>query len=419
MPNWTTISESYIDRHLEESARTVLTDTRIVAIVGPRQSGKTTLARRIADSDGREFVSLDDQQVRHFAQDDPVGFVRRLQFAAIDEIQRAPSLFLALKKTVDENPKPGRYLITGSVDLFRSEISPDSLAGRVETIELLPLSQAEMTGQTKPRFLERAFRNDFPPFQQTGPTPDLVERVLAGGYPAALARSSSDRRRNWLESYAQTLAEREVSDLARVGKRNEMTRLIEHAANLSGHLLNLAGLGTRIEVDGKTVDRWITLLEHMFVMRRVHAWHSNQLKRLVKAPKLHFLDSGLLAALQQTDATDISRTRQKLGPLLESFVFGEIAKATAHFDAKIRINHYRDKDGIEVDFVIEGRSGLVVGIKIKAGATAHPQDFKGLNRLKETLAHRFACGILLHDGERIQQVASKLYAMPFRMLWEA
>ena len=419
MPNWTLSSEPFVARHAEAPVRLALTDTRIVAIVGPRQSGKTTLARRIADGEGRAFISLDDAQSRRFAQDDPAGFVRGLRSAAIDEIQRAPNLILALKKEVDERPDPGRYLITGSVDLFRGAISPDSLAGRVETIELLPFSQAEIAGAAPPRFLDRAFAGEFPAIEETGPTADLIERVIAGGYPAALGRAAAARRRSWLRAYARALAERDVPDIAPVGKRDEMVRLIDHAAVSAGQLLNMSGLGARLGVNGKTVDRWLVLLEHMFLIRRVRAWHSSQLKRLVRTPKLQFLDSGLLAALLRTEAADISRDRQKLGPLLESFVHGEIAKAAALSDEMTTVTHYRDKDGVEIDLVLERSPGAIVGIEVKARATAHPLDFRGLRRLKETVGDRFACGIVLHDGERIQRTGPGLFAMPVRMLWEA
>ena len=178
-----------IRRHAEMRIRAAMKDTRIVAIVGPRQSGKTTLARKIAADQGMNFVTLDDEQFRHFASSDPGGFMRGLDRAVIDEIQRAPDLILALKKAVDEDTRPGRFLITGSVDLFRGAISPDSLAGRVEAIELLPFSQAEISRRTAPGFLVRAFTGDFPALKETGRTADLIARVAAGGYPEALART--------------------------------------------------------------------------------------------------------------------------------------------------------------------------------------------------------------------------------------
>ena len=419
MPNRTTSPGTLVARHAETQVRAALDDTRIVAIVGPRQSGKTTLARRIAGDDARPFITLDDEQFRRFAEDDPAGFVRSQPVAVIDEIQRAPALILALKKAVDEAPRPGRYLITGSVDLFKGALSPDSLAGRVETIELLPFSQAETAGAGVPEFLDRAFAGDFPSLATTGPTDALTERVISGGFPEALSRTVPARRRRWLRAYARALAERDVSEIAAVDKSVEMSRLIDHAAAASGQLLNMSALGSRLGLDGKTVDRWLTLFEHMFLVRRIRAWHRNRLKRLVKTPKLHFLDSGLLAALRGTDAADIAKDREKLGPLLECFVHAEIAKAAALSDETTTVGHYRDKDRLEVDLVLERSPDRVVGIEVKAGATARPEDFKGLVRLEKAAGDRFACGIVLHDGDRVQRTGSRLFAMPVKMLWTA
>ena len=343
--------------------------------------------------------------------------MRGQQVAVIDEIQRAPALILALKKAVDEAPHPGRYLISGSVDLFKGTRSPDSLAGRVDTIELLPFSQAEIAGTGVPEFLDRAFAGDFPSLAVTGPTDDLIKRVVSGGFPEALSRTVPARRRRWLRAYARALAERDVSEIATIEKIAEMSRLIDHAAVSSGQLLNMSALGSRLGVDSKTVDRWLSLLEHMFLVRRIRAWHRNRLKRLVKTPKLHFLDSGLLAAIQGTGTANIERDRQKLRPLLECFVHAEIAKAAALSDETIPVSHYRDKDQVEVDLVLERSPGKIVGIEVKPGATVRPEDFRGLARLREITGERFACGIVLHDGERVQQTASRLFAMPVKMLW--
>ena len=418
MPNWTTPSREHVPRHAETGIRTALGDTRIVALMGPRQSGKTTLARRFADNSERPFITLDDEQFRLFAQNDPIGFMRGRRGAVIDEIQRAPGLILELKRQVDEDPTPGRYLITGSVELFRSAISPDSLAGRVETIELLPFSQAEVAVTGVPNFLERAFAADFPHFAAVGPTDNLVERVVSGGFPEALARADPVRRRGWLRAYARSLAERDISDIAAISKLDRMTALIGHAAVSASQLVNLSDLGSKLRVDGKTVDRWLTLLERMYLVRRIGAWHRNERKRLVKTPKLQFLDSGLLAALRRIDRTAMERNRGNLGPLLECFAYTEIAKAVALHGESIAISHYRDKDGAEVDLVLERSPGEVVGIEVKAGATVRPDDFKALARLEAAAGDQFVCGILLHDGERIQRAASRMFAMPIKVLWE-
>jgi uncharacterized protein len=405
-----------VKRHAEARILAALRDTRIVALVGPRQSGKTTLARKIAADREMNFISLDDEQFRRFANDDPAGFMRGLDRVVIDEVQRAPSLILALKKAVDEDPRAGRFLITGSVDLFQGTISPDSLAGRVETIELLPFSQAEIERRAPPDFLARAFRGDFPALEEPGRTSGLIERVLAGGYPEAVARSDPSRRQAWLKAYARALTTRDVAEISIITKTHELTRLLDHAAIASGQLVNLSALATPLGIDSKTVDRWLTLLEQMFVVRRVRAWHRNDLKRLVRTPKIHFLDTGLLAALGRINSEDIRINRGRLGSLLEGFVFSELAKQAATASGETLISHYRDKDKVEVDFVLE-RSGNIVGVEVKAAATVRPENFHGLKRLRDAAGKAFACGILLHDGERIQRAGDRLFGMPVGQLW--
>ena len=406
-----------VARHVEGRVLRALTDTRIVALVGPRQSGKTTLARKIASEQGMNYVTLDDDQFRRFANDDPGGFVRDLGRAVVDEIQRAPDLILALKKVVDEDTRPGRFLVTGSVELFKGTISPDSLAGRVETIELLPFSQAEIEGREPPGFLSRAFNADFPALAMTGSDSDMIARVLAGGYPEARARTEPSRRRAWFRAYAQALATRDAAGISPISKTDELSLLLNHAAVASGQLLNHSALAQPLGVDAKTIDRWLGLLEQMFVLRRVRAWHRNDLKRLVKTPKLHFFDTGLLAALRRLDASQIRKDRTRLGSLLEGFVFSELAKQSELSPDDVLISHYRDKDKVEVDFVLE-KGGKTVGVEVKAAVTVRPRDFHGLKRLRAAVGNAFACGIVVHDGERIQRVGDRFFAVSYRQLWD-
>ncbi len=182
--------------------------------------------------------------------------------------------------------------------------------------------------------------------------------------------------------------------------------------------MNLSALAKPSGVDSKTIDRWLTLFEQMFVLRRVRAWHRNDLKRLVKTPKLHFLDTGLLAALRRVDAGEIRKDRTRIASLPEGFVFSELAKQAELFPDDVLISHYRDKDKVEVDFVLE-TAGKVVGVEVKAAVTVKPRDFHGLKRLKEAAGNAFACGIVMHDGERIQRVGDEFVAMSFNQLHEA
>lgn len=414
------MAESRVDlsaplpRHAEEAVRTALSDTRVVAVVGPRQSGKTTLVRKLAGD--RTYFTLDDEQTRAFALNDASGFIRGLDRAVVDEVHRAPALILAIKKAVDDDTRPGRFLITGSADLFGGSIAPDSLAGRVEQIELLPLSQAEVEQTGPSRFLDRAFNGELEPGAGS-PTDDLVERVLAGGFPEALARSRPARRRDWLLSYARSLAQRDVREIAHIGKADLMSLLVEHAATMSGQLLNMSELGGAVGLDSKTIDRWLTLLEQLFLVRRVRPWFRNGVKRLIKTPKLHFLDPGLLAAVAGVDADRLERNRTAFGPLLECFVYAEISKTIALSEQRPSIHHYRDKDQAEVDFVLERTPGRIVGLEVKASVTVRPEHLKGLARLRDSAGDDFACGVLLHDGDRIVPFGDRLFAAPFSILW--
>ena len=411
-------SRELLSRHVDEKIRIALSDTRIVAIVGPRQSGKTTIAREIARHMEMSFVTLDDIQSRDFANDDPIGFIRDFDRAVIDEVQRAPQLILAIKKSVDEDPRSGRFLLTGSVDLFTGLSSLDSLAGRVETIELLPLSQTEISHCEPSDFLSRAFDRDFPMSTKTFRTFDLMQRVLLGGYPEVLLRENTQRQRAWFMNYAQALLQRDVAELTQVTKLDRFTRLLEHAAILSSQLLNVNSLSRMIGVDSKTIDRWLYLLEHMFILRRISPWHRNDLKRLVKTPKIHFLDTGLLSALRRVDLGKIKHDRHHFGILLEDFVYSELVKLAAISIEDVRISHYRDKNKIEVDFVLE-KDWKVVGIEVKAAATIKPNDLVGLKKLKEAAGNSFTCGIILHDGECVHRVGEQLFAVPVGLLWES
>jgi predicted AAA+ superfamily ATPase len=241
--------------------------------------------------------------------------------------------------------------------------------------------------------------------------------VLAGGYPEAVVRKSEARRSRWLTEYARALARRDVAEIAEVNKPDQMWDLLLHMAVRNGQLLNAANLSSDVGVDAKTIARWVGLFEQLFVVHRLKAWHSNQAKRLVRAPKLHFLDSGLVAALQGVDHSRITENRSLFGSLLETFVFAELRKAMSLSPALVSISHYRDKDQTEVDFVLERSPGHIVGVEVKSTATIRPADFKGLIRLRDAAAEHFKLGVILHDGERVMQFGDRLVAAPVSVLW--
>ena len=304
------------------------------------------------------------------------------------------------------------------MDLFRRAYAPDSLAGRVEVITLLPFSQAELTGSAQPNFIERAFQGDFPSLDHIGPGESIVNRVLTGGYPPVVTRQSS-RKRSWLLSYVRAVLKREEAEFLPVMKREQLHRLVEYAATTSGQLVNLSRLASYLGVDGKTVDRWLVLLEDLFLIRRVLSWGRSDLKRQIKGPKLHFLDSGLLAVLRSVTERKLESDRKLIGPLLESFVFAELEKAKTHIESPPFISHFRNKDGLEIDFLLEREAGQTVGIEIKSSVTIRPSDFHALSRLEDAVGSRFAAGIVLHDGDRVRQYADRMWSMPYEALWES
>lgn len=402
-------------RHVASRVREALEDTPVVAINGPRQSGKTTLVREIA-GDGAAYLTLDDITLLAAARSDPVGFLRGIDRAVIDEIQRAPDLMLAIKQMVDEDRRPGRFLITGSANLLTLSTIRESLAGRIEVLPLLPLSQSEIRGRRQ-NFIDVAFRGKPPSVPRAIVGDELVDTVLAGGYPEVLARSNARRRRDWYRSYIAAIVERDVADVAEIGRSGDLPKLLELAAQFAGQLVNLSEIGGSIGLDHKTVNRYLGILEQLFLLRRLRPWFRNELKRLVKTPKLHFIDSGLLGAQRGVTVARVANDRSCFGAILESFVFSELLKQAAWAKDHVAFYHYRDKDQLEVDLVLENDAGDVVGIEVKAAATATVADFRGLQRLAEATGDRFRLGVVLYDHDITVPFGDRLYAAPVAGLW--
>ena len=406
-------------RHAAPRLAEALEDSPVVLIHGPRQCGKTTLARMLGDRKGYAYVSFDDDVPREAAATDPAGFVAGLpERVILDEVQRAPALFPALKREVDRRRLTGRFLLTGSAHVLLVPKLTDSLAGRMEVLRLHPLSQAELAREP-PHFLDRLFAGEF----ETRPTErlgrELAGRITAGGYPPALARSEGRRRANWHRDYADALVQRDVRDLARIHALDVLPRLLALAAAGTARLFNLADLASPFGLSRPTIRDYVTLLERVFLLERLPPWHSNRLSRLVKTPKLHFGDTGLACALLGATATALTADRTLLGPLLETFVFQELRRQAAGHDVPYTFFHYRDKDRVEVDVIIERGPLALAGVEVKAGATVTAADFRGLRKLRNTVGKRFAGGVVLYDGEICASFGDGLYAVPMRTLWGA
>ncbi len=405
-------------RFAESALERALADSPIVLIHGPRQSGKTTLARVIGRKRGYTYFSFDDDVTREAATSDPAGFVADLpETCILDEVQRVPALFTSMKAAVDRDRRPGRFLLTGSANVLLVPKLADSLAGRMELLRLHPLAQCELA-HVRPGFLGALFAGRFKGRNYGRLGRELATRIVAGGYPAALARSTPKRRAVWYRDYIETLVQRDVRELARIASLDVLPRLLTLAAGQTARLLNVSDLAAPFQISRPTIKDYVTLLERVFLLETLAPWHSNRLSRLVKAPKLHLGDTGVACALLGLDAESLRDDRQTLGQLLETFVFQELRRQASWLEDDVRFHHFRDKDGAEVDLVLELGGRALAGVEIKASATVTAADFRGLRKLRDAAGKRFVAGVVLYDGEAGVSFGDGLYAVPIRALWE-
>lgn len=402
-------------RRIEPRIAEAMLDTPVVLLTGPRQAGKTTLVRQMAGK-GLRYLTLDDELTLLSAREDPVGMIRSLDRAVIDEIQRAPQLLLAIKKSVDEDRRPGRFLLTGSANLMALPTVADSLAGRMETLSLLPLSQSEIEGHSA-NWIDSVFAGRILKLGTPAVGSDLVERVLRGGYPESISRASAKRRVAWSRQYIDAIIQRDVRDVAGIEKLDQLPRFLRALAQTAGQMCNYTKLGGQVGLDGKTTSRYISVFEQMYLLKRVDVWARNRLNRVVKTPKLQFIDSGLLATLLDLGAEEVQLDRTRFGNVLETFVFGELLKHTTTADGNYRLMCYRDTDKFEVDVVIENAAGQLVGVEVKAAATVKESDLRGLKKLSSLAGDQFKMGVLLYDGDETMPLGNNIWAAPLSTLW--
>lgn len=406
-----------LPRLAEPAVEKALADTPVVLVHGPRQCGKTTLTTRVGDRLGYDSFTLDEDAVRMAARSDPAGFIAELpERAVIDEVQRAPDLFLAIKVAVDRRRAPGRFLLTGSTNILLLPTLADSLAGRMGTVRLYPLAQCEIE-RKPPALLERLLRGDFKVRRGRRLGEELATRIAGGGFPAALARKTPARRAQWYADYIESLVQRDIRDLARIASLHALPKLLRLSAAQTARLLNVSELAGAFQISRPTIRDYVTLLERLFILEELAPWHCNRLSRLVKTPKLHLTDTGLACSLLGLSPAALWNDRETLGQLLESFVYGELRRQSTTADSPIEFFHFRDRDGAEVDIVLEHSGSRVTGVEVKAASTVHPADFRGLRKLREAAGRRFACGVVLYDGEFTVGFGDGLFAVPVSELW--
>lgn len=411
-----------IPRHLASEITEALADTPVVLLNGARQTGKSTLVRTLAKSafpqDTASYVTLDDATAYAAAQATPDDFISNLDGPVVlDEVQRVPELFRAIKLSVDADRRPGRFLLTSSADVMLLPIASESLAGRMEILTLWPFSQGEVETQPE-HFIDVLFEPNLPD-TNVGDGDEVWERVVRGGYPEAVERRATRRLGRWFESYITTILQRDVRDLANIEGLSEMPRLLALLAARTATLLNASEVSRSSKLPTSTLKRYMTLLQATFLVRLIPAWSTNRSKRLVKSPKLMITDTGLAAHLVGFTANGAvpPALADMPGALLETFVLAELLKQMEWCQRRVRLYHFCTQRGHEVDAVLEDAVGQVVGIEVKAARSVSNRDLRGLRALRDEKPAAFHRGVVLYLGTEQVAFDDQMTAVPLSALW--
>jgi uncharacterized protein len=410
----------FLPRFAEAPIADALTDTRVVILNGARQCGKSTVVETVTKTK-RNVVAktLDRPNDLAAAKADPEGFVEHDGLMVIDEIQRAPGIVLPIKARVDRDRRPGQFLLTGSARILGLKSLPDALVGRSETIELWPFSQREIEGEGGQRkhFVDSLLL-DAPKFAGSGQSSrdEYVARVLRGGFPEATKRTGV-RRIRFFESYVHDLIDRDVVQLSEIERRADLLRLVRLLSSRQATLLKIDEVSSTLGVPARTIERYVGLLEQVFLLKRIPAWSSSRTTRAVRMQKLMMVDSGIAGFLNGTTERSIQRDPGQFGPLLENFVLSEVARQLTWSSTPLTLFHYRTRDGEEVDGLLEANDGRLVGIEVKASASVNEADFRHLIHLSNRAGGKFQLGVVLYTGDSVLSFGPRLRAVPLDALW--
>lgn len=406
-------------RFIQENIAEALQDTPVIVLNGARQTGKSTLCHMLMKEQSQEmqYVTFDDVTSLSAAQFDPVGFIQGLQdYVVLDEIQRVPELFLTIKQFVDKERQKKRFILTGSADVMTLPKLSESLAGRIEIHNLWSLSQGEIEGK-RSSFLERLIADKFQEHHNAIDRENIIQRIILGGYPEILSRSTAQRRYKWFESYVASILHKDIKELANIEGLIEVPNLLEVLASRVGTTVNLADISRLLSIPNTTLKRYYTLLQHVFLAVELPAWTPNFEGKFVKSPKIFMNDTGLLCYLRGDDEAGLLSEPSRLGAAMENFVVMEIYKQLTWSDTSMKPYHFRSHHGIEIDMVLETRRGDIYGIEVKSSASVKASDFKGLQYLSEKKPNHFKRGIVFYTGSQFVQFSDNLFAVPLPALW--
>ena len=393
----------------------LMMERRVLLLSGPRQCGKTTLAREL-ESDETEYRTLDDGTLREAAENDPQGFVKRgARTLIVDEVQRVPALLSAIKNNVDEDTSPGQYLLTGSTNIRSLPTVRESLAGRIARIRLRPLAQGEIK-KSSPRFIDTAFEQSFPRSRTQYDRDALLETAFRGGFPEPMSLEGRARKR-WHADYVDAILERDLQEITRIHRKNAMRELVHTLAAWSGKFMDLSAIGSGLSIRRPTIESYINALETLYLVERVYPWTKTDYARVGKQSKLYMVDSGLMASLLGWRADQVRLDSDRSGKLIEAFAFNQIVAQVDAGDGRYELFHYRDREKREIDFLIERDDGALLGVEVKAGSAISRKDFSHIRWFRENLARdQEFVGIVLYTGEFPASFGNSLWAVPFGLL---
>ena len=411
-----------INRKITNNIVEGLNNFRVVLLNGPRQSGKTTLVKKIADDVGMEYVTLDDPEKLELAINDPKNFLEFYGASpiAIDEIQFAPQLIPYIKIKVDKDTHKGHFLLTGSADFMKMHQVTESLAGRMVRYNLYPLANAEIRNKEL-NIIDQLFDNEINRAQNTMSFEKVLDAVIQGGYPEIYFMQPKQRSQ-WFDSYTDSRIQKDILEYRTISasKLREIKTLLKLLATYNSDMLNFNNLAKRLQMSNKTIQNYVELLESMYIVKTIPSYHVNESLKVIKSPKLHFVDTGLASHLLNLDKENLLLKKDGVyGGMIENFVFSELLKQSTYSDNNVMIHHYRDLRKKEVDFVLENRNGKIIGIEVKAKASIKARELKPMLELSKESKNNFQAGFIFYGGDEIRPISVEkqlFYCLPLGLL---
>jgi uncharacterized protein len=413
-----------VKRRLVDVAMVRFEEEPVLVLNGPRTVGKSTLLSQVGERLGRPVIDCDDPSTRSAVRADPGRFVESGAPVLIDEYQHVPELLEAIKAQLNRDLRAGRYVLAGSTRYATIPAAAQALTSRVDIVPVLPLTQGEIDG-VRETFVARVLEGngiEMPSRDMPATSRDeYAQRSTSGGMPVALRRPRGRSRSRWFANYVDLVVDQDVMDISRVRQREMLPRLLGQLAARSGQVLNMATTAGAIGLERSTAENYIKLLEGVFLIYRLPAWGTTLGSRIVKHPKVHMTDSGVMAWLLNLTAQKIAQaspaTLTEYGHLLETFAVGEIHKQVSWSDAPVATGYFRTEAGDEVDLVLERDDGQVIAFEIKAGTRVGGEDLRGLRLLKDRIGSRLQEAIVLYTGEHAYRHDGWIWILPLSELW--